>query len=141
MLEKFTPEEIEQIKKELGIRDRMCHKQIVLREQQDRLEKLFPRKAYSCEGIGLYCTKEIIDAITMLTDHCLNNYKQTDRTTVRHHGQRYVRHCNIPDDMEAEYLRVYTEFVDLMEKNNVPWQEVQEFIEMKKQPENEQTST
>ncbi len=124
MLEKFTPEEINQIKKELGMKEKLSHKQIVLKDQQDRLERLFPRRIYCAEGIGLYATKDIIDAVTLLTDHVLNNYVEKMKYTSRHKGKHYVRCGNIPEDMENEFYRVYKEFVDLIEKNNVPWTEL-----------------
>ena len=70
MIEKFTEEELAQIKKELKERDSKSQKEYLTDREVRRLEMLFPRQEYSPQG--LYPASELKLALFMICDYCTN---------------------------------------------------------------------
>ena len=123
MLEQFTDEQIEQIRKELKEIDHKSQKQYSLRDQVERIENMFPRSIYTSAGNGLFATGQIKDVLFILCDHLTNNYEVKTKRTRAHNGQHLVRSSCIPDSVMETYRGAFTDLVNCLEKWNVPFSE------------------
>ena len=114
MLEKFTPEEIEQIKRELlqGGLQYSSVKGTVLRPFRKEVQELLPHSAK-----GSYYNhhqKNIVRALSVLCDYAFNNYdveqiNGRERITMRKH---------IPFTIQADYAKMMYELLDVAKKYN-----------------------
>lgn len=120
VLEQFTEEQIAQIKKELQAREKQSQKQSVVGDQINRIEELFPKRVYSCDGNGLYATSEIKDSLLKICDHITNNYVVKTKWTRAHPGKHLVRAGVIPGEIVQRYHDAFADLVDVIEKWNVP---------------------
>ncbi|MBQ8082250.1 MAG: hypothetical protein IJ240_10200 [Clostridia bacterium] len=125
MLEKFTEEEIEQIKRELKKRDSKARKEKLIEQQMYRLEKLFPRDKYQVTGSVSYrhTVTELKECLLTICDHITHNYALKKKGTARHDGEHYVRAGLIPAETEDRYREAFTMLVDVIEEWYLPWPE------------------
>jgi hypothetical protein len=77
MIEKFTPEELEIIKRELGMTNDIenLSKKFVLQEQKKKVDSIFPERYTTDEELG-YVTpsNDIMNAVIAICDHIHKNY-------------------------------------------------------------------
>lgn len=126
MLEKFTAEEIEQIKKELKAAHAttLINKTVAVKDQLGRLEKIYPRELFMHDNIWLCPSSEIKDCLFIIVDHILKNYKPGK--TVKFHKPCYERVRGVNYKLQPEYERVVKELIDVIERNNVEWEEIKD---------------
>ncbi len=120
MIEKFTPEELEQIRAELKARDHMSQKDCLLREQMQRLSKALyikEKQANNC-CVG----NDVKAAMTVLVDNALNNYEQSSHKA-RRGITEWRRRKSVPDLMAEKYLNAYARLVDVLEEVAEPWKD------------------
>lgn len=119
MLEQFTKEQIEQIRKELKEHDRKTQKEMLLDDEIKRVENAFPREVYSPQG--MYPASEIKLALFMLCDYCTNNFTVKTKSTARHRGAHIVRATCVPDKIAEKYRNVFAAFISVIETWNTPY--------------------
>lgn len=131
MLEKFTEEEIEQIKQELKTRDRKAQKGKLIEQQMVRLEKLFPRDKCQVTGSVSYrhTITELKECLLTVCDHITHNYALKKKGTARCGGEHYVRAAFIPAEVEDRYREAFTMLVDVIEEWYLPWPEGERMAE------------
>lgn len=115
MIEQFTPEQLAQIRKELGMMNKNRQKDSLLHAQYARLDQVFPRRDYQL--VGLYNWPELRQALTVLCDHTVNNYvaKQTHRDC----NPRLARNNTVPAELTDRYKAVADEIIDVLERHKV----------------------
>ena len=119
MIEKFTPEELAQIRKELREKDRVTQKDHLLKDQFNRaICALGFRRDPDLQAS--FSAFDVKSALTLLVDHALKNYTVNDR---KRGNQRttWKRNPLVPAEIEGKYLDVYTRLVDVLEETSVPW--------------------
>lgn len=119
MIEKFTPEELEQIRKELRERDRCSTKDRLLEEQLSRVISAFGFKG-DPEMMSSFSTFDVKNAMTLLVDHALNNYVLNEKKT-RAQKRIWKRNAQVPGAIERKYLDVYTRLADVLVGASEPW--------------------
>ena len=121
MIEKFTPEELAQIRAELKARDHMSQKDCLLREQMQRLSKVLyigEKQAANC-----YARFDVKSAMTVLVDNAMNNYELNPRKAEKGVTE-WRRRNSVPDLIAEKYLTAYTRLVDVLEEIAEPWEEI-----------------
>ena len=122
MIEKFTPEELAQIRKELREKDHVSRKEFLLKEQLQRALRALHYDQVKMDNCS-FVSAEIKNALTLLVDHALNNYMK-DEAKSRNAGKTlYKRNTLIPGNMEKKYLEAYTKIVDVLEEISEPWED------------------
>lgn len=121
LIEKFTPEELDQIRKELREKDRVSQKDKLLRDQFSRAVRVldFRRDPDLQSSFSAYDVK---GALSLLVDHALKNYVINERHRSAANRTTYKRNPLIPGEMEGKYLAAYTKLVDVLEEVSVPWE-------------------
>lgn len=106
MIEQFTPEQIEIIKKELGITDRTkANKKTILAEQYARILKLADVPNYPKAKFDAWY------AICSLCDHALDNYAKSGKPI-----EIVSRYSTIWADKRESYKQMANELIDVFEK-------------------------
>lgn len=118
MLEKFTPEEIEQLRQELKFRDRSSQKSILIEDELRRIERAFDRNIYS--PMELYPAYEIKGALTTIVDHATGNYALKVRPTHKKPNPHYTRNVTVPVVKEDVYLELVHRIVDAVIELKLP---------------------
>lgn len=112
MLEKFTPEEIEQIKRELlssGLQYSSV-KGTVLKPFRKEVQELLP---HSEKGrFYSYHQKNIVRALSVLCDYAFNNYDVEQINGIEH----ITMSKHIPFAIQAEYAKMMYELLDVAKK-------------------------
>lgn len=123
MLERFTEEEIAQIKRELGQLERKAQKSKLVEQEMVRLEKLFPRGKYLVTGSVSYrnTISELKEDMMAICDHITHNYTLKAKPTARHKGEHYVRAGCVPGEVSEIYRQAFSDLVDVIEKWYIPW--------------------
>lgn len=121
LIEKFTPEELAQIRKELREKDRVSQKDKLLRDQFSRAVCVldFRRDPDLQSSFSAYDVK---GALSLLVDHALKNYVINERHRSATNRTTYKRNPLIPGELEGKYLAAYTKLVDVLEEVSVPWE-------------------
>ena len=121
LIEKFTPEELDQIRKELREKDRVNQKDKLLRDQFSRAVRVldFRRDPDLQSSFSAYDVK---GALSLLVDHALKNYVINERHRSATNRTTYKRNPLIPGELEGKYLAAYTKLVDVLEEVSVPWE-------------------
>lgn len=121
LIEKFTPEELAQIRKELREKDRVSQKDKLLRNQFGRAIRVldFRRDPDLQSSFSAYDVK---GALSLLVDHALKNYVINERHRSATNRTTYKRNPLIPGELEGKYLAAYTKLVDVLEEFSVPWE-------------------
>lgn len=115
MIERFTPEELDQIRKELKEVDHVSQKDKLLKPEYFRLVRALGFKQYE-ELRSSFSLFDVKNAITMLVDHALKNYVPNPR------GKKsWKRSASVPDKMASKYVEVYGKIVDVLEEAAEPW--------------------
>ena len=126
MIEKFTPEELIQIRRELNERDRVSQKDKLLREQYSRAINAldFRRDPELQNSFSVFDVK---NALTLLVDHALKNYTVNEKKQPNSRGSRvWKRNPLVPDEIADKYLAAYTRIVDVLEDISEPWESYSE---------------
>lgn len=119
MIEKFTPEELAQIRKELKEMDRSTQKSNLLYEQYVRAINVLGIKSDE-ELSRSFSSFDVKNAMTMLCDHALKNYELNQRKSLPN-KRIWKRTSSIPTGKEERYLECYTSLVDVLEKYSELW--------------------
>ena len=106
MIEQFTPEQIEIIKKELGITDKTkANKKTILAEQYARILKLADVPDYPKAKFDVWY------GVCCLCDHALQNYIKSGKPmTIT------SRYQTIWTDKREQYKQMVNELIDIFEK-------------------------
>ena len=118
MLEKFTPEEIEQLRQELKFRDRSSQKSILIERDLRRIEKAFDRNLYS--PMELYPAYEIKGALTTIVDHATGNYALKVKPTHKKPNPHYTRNVTVPAAIADVYAELVRRIVDAVIELKLP---------------------
>lgn len=119
LIEKFTPEELTQIRNELREKDRVSQKDRILAGEFRRALRALHFDQGKTEG-GSFGIFEVKSALTLLVDHALNNYVVNEKKHDYKGQKMYKRNPLIPGEMEEKYLAAYTKLVDVLEEFSVP---------------------
>lgn len=116
MIERFSEEELEQIKIELGILPKKV-KLDCKNKYWERLSTILKDKPFI--GSVLNQDKGIFWCIALIVSCSLNNFAKRKYKT-EHRDTWYIRPI-ISKDEEQEYYKMYDEIIDIMEKYNKKW--------------------
>ena len=108
MIEKFTKEEIEVLKKELAEMPKDIQKRTLCHEAFMRLHKTF-KKRPNYDGVYHY---EMTDAMLCVIDNSLANYELRPRN-----NNKYRRAVFVNKELADEYLEMANELVDVVIKH------------------------
>lgn len=117
MIEKFTAEELEIIKRELGIAKTAGSKKAICSKQNKRIADMFPA---SCDFSqhGMRPREDIWNAVTVLCDYATNNinrsYAGANRNSTNNRNKNWARYSSIFN--KEQYLAMADEILDLFEK-------------------------
>lgn len=114
MIEKFSDEELKQIKRELGIPEQN-NKENLLCKETTELHKLWSGKPYYSEHNRL--VYRIID-ITLCNFHKGVRYKQKSNEQNEYLTARKV----IKSEDEDEYRQMFQEILEIIKKHNRKWE-------------------
>ena len=115
MLEKFTPEEIAQIKRELKLlgNENSITKSIVLSLFREEIKEIFP-ETVSENNYGYYTSdqRKIMGALTILCDFALKNYDISVHNDIKH----IEINRNIETKLQPIYKKMMYELLDVAKK-------------------------
>ena len=115
MLEKFTPEEIAQIKRELKLlgNENSITKSIVLSLFREEIKEIFP-ETVSKNNYGYYTSdqRKIMGALTILCDFALKNYDISVHNDIEH----IEINRNIETKLQPIYKKMMYELLDVAKK-------------------------
>ena len=115
MLEKFTPEEIAQIKRELKLlgNENSITKSIVLSLFREEIKEIFP-ETVSENNYGYYTSdqRKIMGALTILCDFALKNYD----ISVHNDIKQIEMNRNIETKLQPIYKKMMYELLDVAKK-------------------------
>ena len=115
MLEKFTPEEIAQIKRELKLlgNENSITKSIVLSLFRKEIKEIFP-ETVSENNYRYYTSdqRKIIGALTILCDFALKNYDISVHNDIKH----IEMNRNIETKLQPIYKKMMYELLDVAKK-------------------------
>lgn len=115
MLEKFTPEEIAQIKRELKLlgNENSITKSIVLSLFREEIKEIFP-ETVSENNYGYYTSdqRKIMGALTILCDFALKNYDISVHNDIKH----IEMNRNIETKLQPIYKKMMYELLDVAKK-------------------------
>ena len=115
MLEKFTPEEIAQIKRELKLlgNENSIIKSIVLSLFREEIKEIFP-ETVSENNYGYYTSdqRKIMGALTILCDFALKNYDISVHNDIEH----IEINRNIETKLQPIYKKMMYELLDVAKK-------------------------
>lgn len=115
MLEKFTPEEIAQIKRELKLlgNENSITKSIVLSLFREEIKEIFP-ETVSENNYGYYTSdqRKIMGALTILCDFALKNYD----ISVHNDIKQIEINRNIETKLQPIYKKMMYELLDVAKK-------------------------
>lgn len=120
MLEKFTVEEINELRKELKDYDRKNQKSIFIQDELNRIDAIFDREKYRKKYI--YPDRDIREALTTIADHITGNYVRKTRFTKAINDTHWVRATCIPADKEAVYKEAVSRIVDVIVDLKMPYE-------------------
>lgn len=107
MIEKFSAEELEQIKKELGIEKEDLRKQTILRKEISELNKVWNDKPF----VKNNCVFNVID-------NCLCNFQTHEWGRLK--GKIGTsKMVNVDVD---EYCQMFQEILEIIKKHNRKWE-------------------
>lgn len=113
MIEKFTAEELEIIKRELGVTSSVNEKKkrYALMEDKERISNIFQEKIYGKKKDYSFVSpnKDVLSAIIVICDHFLMNY--TESTC----GGRLRRSSSIEGSVDA-YKKLFNRIIDFLEE-------------------------
>ena len=110
MIEKFTPEEIEILKKELAEMPKDYQKRTLCEESLRRYHRIFKdRPKYS--GVDHY---EIENAIFNIADHTFANYEERDKFHKK--NGKYRRAIFVKNKFALDYQHMVSEIMDIIQK-------------------------
>lgn len=125
MLEKFTPEEIAQIKRELKLlgNENSITKSIVLSLFREEIKEIFP-ETVSENDYGYYTSdqRKIMGALTILCDFALKNYDISVHNDIKH----IEINRNIETKLQPIYKKMMYELLDVA-KNIRKEEQINEF--------------
>ena len=117
MLEKFTPEEIAQIKRELKLlgNENSITKSMVLSSFREEIKEIFP-ETVSENNYDFYTSdqKKIMGALTTLCDFALKNYDISVHNNVKH----IEINRNIETKLQSIYKTMMFDLLDVAKKYN-----------------------
>ena len=115
MLEKFTPEEIAQIKRELKLlgNENSITKSIVLSLFREEIKEIFPETVGE-NNYGYYTSdqRKIMGALTILCDFALKNYDISVHNDIKH----IEMNRNIETKLQPIYKKMMYELLDVAKK-------------------------
>lgn len=104
MIEKFSDEELKQIKKELGVPTNSVKKAVCAKEMLE-LHKLWEDKQF-------YFNSSRKDFLYQIIDMTLCNFKN---------GNPRIMSGVVPDEIEDEYRQMFQEILEIIKKHNRKW--------------------
>ena len=111
MLEKFTPEEIEQIKKELGMLAEPNSKCVVIGDEHAKLSSVIHLMHEKYDDKKFDVIRSDLDkSLYMLTDAITSNY--TDFTH-RFKNRGWCRNSVVKHEIQDVYKEVYSKLIDV----------------------------
>lgn len=125
MLEKFTPEEIEQIKKELGILDERSFKSEVVAAHRYRLDQYMRSlpgyedkdSPFSTKGCRRIQSCSVHFEAYAFTDLILENFEPSSRKN-KYGNRTWKRSAYVEPGLREQYARVYGRLVDIFIEEN-----------------------
>lgn len=105
MIEKFSDEELRQIKKELGVPTSTAKRTVCAKEIFE-LSKLWEDKQF-------YYISSRKDFVYQIIDMTLCNFKNGNPRTVN---------GVVPDEIEDEYRQMFQEILEIIKKHNRKWE-------------------
>lgn len=113
MIEKFSDEELKQIKRELGINiPEKRTKQFACKEERIQLTKMWWEKPSARH-----------QSIFGIIDNTLNNYlKKKEKDYDGQEIEVYRAPMIIPQDIEEEYKQMFQEILEIIKKHNRKWE-------------------
>ena len=115
MLEKFTPEEIAQIKRELKLlgNENSITKSMVLSSFREEIKEIFP-ETVSENNYDFYTSdqRKIMGALTILCDFALKNYDISVHNDIKH----IEINRNIETKLQPIYKKMMYELLDVAKK-------------------------
>lgn len=112
MIERFTPEELEIIKKELGVNRTAGSKKSICSNQFRRIKKMFPRV-----GHAIYADKNVWESVCCLCDHTLQNYDKGGKKPVSNMCKEFQWRRYSSIFQKEEYKSLIDELLDVLEKH------------------------
>ena len=115
MIEKFTPEEIAQIKRELRFAgtENSVTKSIVLLPFRDEIGEVFPETVIK-RNPGFYSSekRKVMNALTTLCDFSLENYCIDTEDDI----ERFSINRDIKTDLQGKYKKMMCELLEVCRK-------------------------
>ena len=112
ILSRFTPEEIKQIKAELGVSEKtMGSKSYLLAEQKSRLFKIMETNKRT------RAARESWDALLLICDDTIGNYQMAENSVWSNKKGSYHRYSSIYPTTLAEYRNLVDKLLDVIEEN------------------------
>lgn len=112
MIEKFTPEELAIIKKELGIKDEPSSKEVIvansLHKLRMHLKGSFDDKESPMSTKGPDVQTAIYNLVDLATENFVTGY-----STNKYGNHSWRRTCYVPDEKRDLYKEAYAKMVDL----------------------------
>lgn len=112
MIEKFTPEELAIIKKELGVKDEPSSKEVIvansLQKLRMHLKGSFDDKESPMSTKGPDVQTAIYNLVDLATENFVTGY-----STNKYGNHSWRRTCYVPDEKRDLYKEAYAKMVDL----------------------------
>lgn len=106
MIEQFTPQELEIIKRELGVYEKhKAHKRYLYDAEYQRIKEA----TKSCELIK--AQSDVWYGVCALCDHAFHNYRKSGKSL-----EIRARYSTVWDDRREEYGNMARELIDVFEK-------------------------
>ena len=118
MIEKFTPEEIEILRKELKDYNPKSYKPDVCADGIKLIDEAFPFNEY--DAMNLYARKELVDALYCICDHVTANYSRNTRGVHGKTQYRLKRHSYVQESKREKYKEVFDKIVAVILENKMP---------------------
>lgn len=112
MIEKFTPEELAIIKKELGVKDEPSSKEVIVANSLHKLRMHLKGTFDDKESPMSTKSHEVRTAIYNLVDLATENFVP-GYSTNKYGNHTWRRTCYVPDDKRDLYKEAYAKMVDL----------------------------
>ena len=119
MIEKFTPEELAQIKKELGILDERSFKSEVVAAHRYRLDQYMRSLPGYDDKDSPFSTKgcSVHFEVYAFTDLILENFEPSSRKN-KYGNRTWKRSAYVEPGLREQYARVYGRLVDIFIEEN-----------------------
>ena len=117
MIEKFTLEELETIRRELAELPTGKAKRTLCHDAVHAVSMLFRKKhgeVHFTDSPKFTATGDVVDAMFYITDHTLCNYEK------KHNKPKLYRSGLVPPELQKDYSAMMDELADVIRKYNRP---------------------